>query len=98
MDLKGLETKFSPSTTTSKVTIHQSFSTQVWRHLVLHGLDLLFYIKDENDKMINIVKNFALLTTEEAINSHALFSTIYDKYDKSNNRDSKEFLLNSIDE
>lgn len=96
--IKGLSSKFpAVQTPDSKVTI-TSFCSNVLRHLQLHGMDSVFYVKYSDGTLYNIIKNHTLFNTTKVLAHLSDFDSKFDSYDLDNLQDSKEFLLNSIDD
>ena len=86
--------KTSPSTDDMSLT---SFASEVKRHLVLHGMDSVFWIEDMAGELHDIVASYALYTVDDVLGGILSLENKYDEYDKDNLTDSATFLLNSID-
>ncbi len=93
---QGLDTKFLASH-----SIHK-FQKDVWNHLVLHGLDTIAYLNDpfSPSVMINIVENHPRFchNHEEAVILSKKGNENFDDWDKENDADARQFLLNSLDD
>ena len=80
----------------------QDFQTNIFDHLVKHGLDTISFIYNPRDDttVINVVKHHAQLTgdLERSLEICEDISQKYDQWDHKNNNDAKDFLLNSLSE
>lgn len=74
------------------------FQTSIWDHLVDTGMETIAYIPDpvNTTSMVNVVKNHARFTTKSAAQMILIQVTQYDKYDKTNDRTARLYLLNSL--
>lgn len=90
----GLETKFARG---SDLAV---FEGEVWKHLVHSGMDSIAYLPDPEDttKMTCVVKGHSCFTVETAKKAAGHLKGKFDKYDAENDRASRTFLLNSLDE
>ena len=78
-----------------------TFQKKVEKHLIEHGLDTITYVPDPADprKVISVVTEHGRLNLKEGIESgNQVAMLYYDTYDFANMEDSKQFLLNSVDE
>ena len=75
-----------------------SFQNAVWDHLTDTGMDTIAYLPDPTDetKMSNVVKSHARYTVQSAqlLVENQLVS--YDKYDKTNDKAARAYLLASL--
>ena len=93
--VQGLETKF---TRTGDL---QTFEKKVMKHLIAYGLDTISYTMSPSNpaKVVSVVNSHALFNLKEGIVSgNHIKDTEFDSYCHDNDRDAKEFLLNSVDE
>jgi len=74
------------------------FQNSIWDHLVDTGMDTIAYIPDPVDdtRMINVVKNHARFTVKSASTMCASQVKKYDKYDMTNDRAARLYLLDSL--
>jgi hypothetical protein len=96
--VRGNDAKFKPNDGTG-ITI-QLFSNEVNLKLTNYGMDLVFYIPDEDGNMVNIKPDHTRFTMQQVqeIVSNGLASGLYDDFDEDNLADSKMYLLNKIDQ
>ena len=92
----GLKVKFSKGHSIN------NFQKDVWQHLVTHGLDTIAYLKDpfRSSSMINVVENHPKFCFNQA-NAVTLSkegSKKFDQWDKENDADARQFLINSLDD
>ena len=89
----GISTKFSRS---SDLT---AFEHAVWYHLIDAGMDPVAYVPDPVDptKMVNCVKEHGRFTVESISKQIKLQLSKYDTYDQQNDREARQFLLDSLD-
>ena len=75
-----------------------SFQNSVWNHLVDTGMDSIAYIPDPTDaeKMTNVVKSHARYTVQSAQQLIEKQLELYDKYDKTNDKAARTYLLASL--
>ena len=93
----GLEVKFSKGHSISK------FQKDVWNHLVTHGLDTIAYLKDPftSSIMINVVENHPRFCHNHEKNAVILLKEgkkHFDQWDKENDANARQFLINSLDD
>ena len=90
----GMTTKFKKG---DQLT---TFVTKVWNHLVDTGMDTIAYLPDpENSKvMTNVVKCHSRFTIDSARSFKDDASDWFDKYDKTNDKAARHFVLESLDE
>ena len=91
--VKGLETKF-----TRDSDLH-TFEKKIMKHLVQYGLDTITYLQDpaDNTQVVSVITNHARFNLKSgASKAVILYNTMFDSYDKDNDRDAKDFLMNSI--
>ena len=91
----GVEPKFT------RISDLLTFQKKISDHLVRHGMDTITYLTDPTDstKVVSILGEHDQFTLKEAKDIEEKDqSSSYDQYDESNIRDSKTFLLNSLDE
>ena len=92
--VQGLTTKF---TRTSDL---QTFEKKIMKHLISYGLDTITYATNPTDptKVVSVVDHHALFNLKEGSKTgNDLKKNKFDSYDHANDRDAKEFLLNSVD-
>ena len=91
----GLAEKFSRDCKKYSV---QAFASDVDRHMQEHGMDSVFYTKDDGGKMVNILQHYSKFTNSQVQENKIkeLYDGSYDDYDKDNADWSATFLLNSI--
>ncbi|MHA7927707.1 MAG: hypothetical protein ACX936_21115, partial [Marinobacter sp.] len=89
----SLETKFSKTSDLS------AFEHEVWQHLVDTGMDTIAYVADpiKNRTMSNCVKEHSRFTVESVERQIANQLIDYDEYDKANDREATNFLLNHLE-
>lgn len=75
-----------------------SFQNAVWDHLTDTGMDSIAYLPDPTDhtKMTNVVKSHSRYTVQSAQNLVKPQLVKYDKYDKTNDRAARTYLLASL--
>ena len=92
----GLETKFSKGHSINK------FQRDVWDHLVTHGLDTIAYLKDPftSSTMINVIENHPRFchNHENAVILSKEGKKHFDQWDKENDANARQFLINSLDD
>ena len=92
----GLETKFSKGHSINK------FQRDVWDHLVTHGLDTIAYLKDPftSSTMINVIENHPRFchNHENAVILSKEGMKHFDQWDKENDANARQFLINSLDD
>lgn len=90
---RGLDIKFS------RASDLENLEHQVWRHLVNHGLDTITYVPDpvDNNIMVNCVKEHGRFSVDSIKRLVKGQLTMYDKYDRANDREATQFLLDSLD-
>ena len=93
---KGLSTKFGTKSNLA------DFQTEVWDHLVKHGLDTISYLPDprNNSQVLCAVTKHAQMTGDmrktEALAQYTL--NRFDTWDKKHDSEAKSFLLASMTE
>ena len=77
-----------------------TFQKDTWLQLKMHGMDAITHLLDPGDptRMLDVINNHARFSLTLAKESHANLHQHFDKYDKVNNQDAVQFLLNSISE
>ena len=91
--VKGLETKFGRNSDL------QTFEKKVMKHFVQYGLDTITYVSHPSIKatVVFVLTHHGLYTLKDGeTRSTLLVENHYDVYDKANDSDAKEFLLNSV--
>jgi hypothetical protein len=75
------------------------FETNVWSHLQDKGLDTIAYLPDAVDKtrVSSVVTEYTRFSVDSATKQALLIVNKYDEYDKANDHEACEFLLNSLD-
>jgi Zinc knuckle len=88
----GMTTTFSP--TSSLV----DFQNAVWDHLTDCGMDTIAYLPDPENELLmtNVVKSHSRYTIQTAKTLSATQLTLYDKYDKNNDRAAVKYVLSSL--
>ena len=76
-----------------------NFEYSIWRHLVNMGMDSITYVPDpiDNTLMVSCVTahgRFTVASVKRLISPQVL---LYDSFDKSNDREATEYLLESLD-
>ncbi len=95
--IEGMTNKFTRSSDML------TFQKKVTKHLKEHGMDTIAYLQDPTDssKVVSVVDHHALFPTKEGAQKgkdQKDHSTKYDRYCHDNDRDAREFLINSLDE
>jgi hypothetical protein len=69
------------------------------RHLLDHGLDTISYLPDavDNTRVSSVVTEYTRFSVDSATIQARLIVTKFDKYDKTNDMEACEFLLNSLE-
>ncbi len=92
----GLQMKFSKGHSISK------FQKDVWNHLLTHGLDTIAYLKDPftSSVMINVVEHHPRFchNHENAVILSKEGQKNFDQWDKENDANARQFLINSLDD
>ena len=91
--IKGMDTKYSRDS-----DLH-TLEKKLMKHFVAYGLDTITYLQDPSDptKLVSVVENHGLFSLSSGSSAADLiYTTVYDTYDKENDSDAKEFLLNSV--
>jgi hypothetical protein len=91
----GLEPKFT------RESDLLTFQKKMMDHMIRYGMDTITYLPDPTDpkQVISVLSEHAQFTLKEAKTSEKRdHQDFYDQYDHANIRDSKTFLLNSLDE
>ena len=88
----GMSTPFKPADDLT------SFQNSVWDHLTDTGMDIIAYLPDPTDetKMSNVVKSHARYTVQSAAGLIEKQLGQYDKYDKTNDKAARTYLLASL--
>ena len=75
------------------------FQNAIWDHLTDCGMDTIAYLPDPEDPLLmtNIVKSHSRYTIQTAKTLGAKQLTLYDKYDKTNDRAAVTYLLSSLE-
>ena len=75
-----------------------SFQNSVWDHLVVTGMDSIAYLPDPTDKtkVSNVVKSHSRYTVQSAKTLIQGQVELYDKYDKTNDKAARTYLLASL--
>ena len=75
-----------------------SFQNSVWDHLTDTGMDTIAYLPDPTDdsKMSNVVKSHSRYTVQSAQTLIRAQLVKYDKYDKTNDKAARTYLLASL--
>ena len=76
-----------------------AFQNTVLKHLQDTGMDAISYLPNPQDPttMINIIENHSRFTVKTAIDASALLFAEFDKYDSTNDKAAREFLLDSLE-
>jgi hypothetical protein len=77
----------------------KSCANEVNLKLINHGVDLMFYVPNDEFVMINIIKDHARFTMQQIQDyvQRSVTLDLYDDYDLDNLADSKMYLLNNIE-
>jgi len=77
-----------------------TFQHKVWNHLVDTGMDSIAYIPDPVDSslMVNVVEDHGRFTLESVTKQVQSQLTKYDMYDKTNDAEATDFLLDSLED
>ena len=88
----GLKQKFNK---TSELEV---FCTSVWDHLQECGMDTIAYLPDpaNSSQMQSVVVNHGRFSLEYATEQSKKIQLSWDRFDKNNDGDAKQFLLNSL--
>jgi hypothetical protein len=76
-----------------------TFVYRVDRHLVANGMDTIAYLTDpaDNTRMTNCVVDYPRFTTSTTAKMIIVREVLYDAYDKKNDDEAIQYLLNSLD-
>ena len=91
----GLETKFS------RTSNLQTFQKKVMKHLIAYGLDTVTYTTSPSDvnQVVSVIDNHGLFNLKGGSSTaNDIKGCKFDSFGHDNDRDAKEFLLNSVDE
>ena len=89
----GLEKKFS------RKDDLLTFQRQVMKHLEDYGMDTITYLEDpqSSNEMVSVISDHAKFSRSTAKADESTRIGLYDRYDQSNMKDAKEFLMDSLD-
>jgi transposase InsO family protein len=90
--ISGLDTKFAVDDDL------MTFQKDILDHMIQHGMDTITYLGDpqEPGKMVSVVTDHSKFNFDSIELLELAQKNNYDKYDKSNVRDAKKFLLSSV--
>jgi hypothetical protein len=95
--IKGTEVKFKANDAAG-ISL-QAFANDVNLHLVNHGMDSVFHVRDSDGELVDLIHEHPRMTIQGVTASIKMMTEdkLYDEYDKDNLRDSLMYLLNSVD-